>query len=101
MVWRRYCSRQELPIDIPKNPREIYKEQWKGLEDFLGGTSKYIRVYKEYSEAKKYVKQLKLKSTVQWREYCKSGKLPLDIPKRPNQKYKDQWKGWPDFLGKE
>ena len=27
--------------------------------------------------------------------------IPKNIPKRPDLVYKDQWKGWADFLGKE
>jgi len=42
-----------------------------------------------------------LKSQKEWIDFCKSGKRPSVIPAAPNQKYKDQWKGWADFLGKE
>ena len=31
----------------------------------------------------------------------KKGLRPDNIPGSPQKKYKDQWKGWADFLGKE
>ncbi|MFZ0329087.1 MAG: DEAD/DEAH box helicase family protein, partial [Nitrososphaeraceae archaeon] len=35
----------------------------------------------------------------EFRKYCKSGKLLKDIPKRPEVVYKEEWKGWGDYLG--
>ena len=36
-----------------------------------------------------------------WKEYCKSGKKPKNIPNSPNDVYKDKgWKSFPDFIGK-
>ena len=35
----------------------------------------------------------------EWRQYCKSGKKPKDIPINLCQTYKKYWKGWGEFLG--
>ncbi len=36
----------------------------------------------------------------EWETFCKSGKLPENIPKYPDQTYKnDGWKGVADWLG--
>lgn len=43
---------------------------------------------------------LNLKSEYGWRDYCKSGKKPDDIPASPSRTYaNDGWTGWGDWLG--
>ena len=42
---------------------------------------------------------LKLKGLKDWWVYCKSGKRPANIPASPHESYKDEWKGYPDWLG--
>ncbi len=34
-----------------------------------------------------------------WLAYCASGMKPANIPARPDLVYKDQWRGWVDWLG--
>jgi len=34
-----------------------------------------------------------------WREYCKSGEKPDDVPSNPDEVYKESWKSWCDWLG--
>ena len=46
------------------------------------------------------MRSLGLKSEAEWRDYCKSGKKPTDIPANPNQTYaEDGWVGMGDWLG--
>jgi hypothetical protein len=41
-----------------------------------------------------------LKSNIEWRDYCRSGKKPLDIPSNPDAIFgKDGWISWGDWLG--
>ena len=89
--------------NIPSNPNIVYKKQWQGLGDWLGTGKRgnVDRKFKNFDEARKYVHTLNLKSQKEWIDFCKSGKRPSVIPAAPYQKYKDQWKGWADFLGKE
>jgi hypothetical protein len=48
------------------------------------------------------VRRLGLKSQAYWREYCKSGKRPADIPAWPPRVYAEAgWTGWGDWLGTE
>lgn len=35
----------------------------------------------------------------EWRQYCKSGKKPQDIPYHPEGAYRQEWKGYLDWLG--
>lgn len=55
--------------------------------------------YRQFSKAREYVRQLKLKNVTEWRHYAKSGNKPEDIPSHPDIRYKEEWKGWSDWLG--
>jgi hypothetical protein len=52
-----------------------------------------------FEEAKDFVYKLGLKSSQEWNVYCNSGSRPNSIPRNPPSKYKDEWKGWGDWLG--
>ena len=45
------------------------------------------------------VKEQGIKTKPQWEAFCKSGKRPSDVPSNPSRFYKEEWKGWKDFLG--
>jgi superfamily II DNA or RNA helicase len=46
------------------------------------------------------VQNLELKNSDEWREWCKSGEKPVDIPANPNKVYKDiGWISMGDWLG--
>jgi hypothetical protein len=55
--------------------------------------------YLSFEEAREFVRNLKIKSQLEWREYCKSGKKPDNIPTTLWRVYKDEWQSWGDFLG--
>ena len=58
--------------------------------------------YRPYSKARDHhVRGLGLTGKKDWREYCKSGELPPDIPGNPQDTYgrRGEWISWPDFLG--
>lgn len=55
--------------------------------------------FRPFAEAREFVQSLGLKNEHEWREYCKSGKKPQDIPQKPSRTYKDSWKGMGDWLG--
>ncbi len=58
------------------------------------------REYRSFTDARKFVRSLKLKNEPSWRKYCKSGDKPNDIPYHPDRHYKN--KGWisiGDWLG--
>jgi len=53
-----------------------------------------------FSESRKYVRSLKLKSQKGWKDYCKSGKLPSNIPLRPETTYLNKgWDGYSNWVG--
>jgi hypothetical protein len=55
--WREYSKSTDKPLDIPADPSAVYKEDWKGMGDWLG--TEFIapqnRIYKSFDEAKKFV----------------------------------------------
>jgi len=101
--WRIYTKSKKFPQDIPTNPNRYYKNKgWKNWGVFLGtGTvAPYKIIYKTFILAKKYARLQKLSGENNWRIHTKSKKFPQDIPKNPNQTYKNNgWKSWGDFLG--
>ena len=92
-----------LNEDFPSSPERIYKNNgWKGWGDFLGTgyVAGYLRKYRSYELAKKFVHKLKIKSVNDWISYTSKKKLPEDIPRYPTGTYTNKgWKGWGDFLG--
>ncbi len=99
--WRNYCKSGKKPDDIPADPRYFYKKEWTGIGDWLGtGSIAYKnQKWRPYHEAKKFVHKLKLSDATEWKDYCKSGKKPKDIPVSPYNVYKKECKGIGDWLG--
>ena len=54
-----------------------------------------MRVFLPFEKARAIVQKLGLNSYVEWSEWCKSGKRPTNIPRRPGTFYRN--KGWLDF----
>ena len=102
--WQIYSKSENKPEDIPTAVHRIYKDKgWKGINDWLGtGIDPRYADFLSFEEAKNYVHKLKLKNVFEWRSYCKSGKLPSNIPKDPDRRYSGKdWKGYGDWLGTE
>ena len=111
--WISYCKGElpekgGLPEDIPAKPSGTYADKgWKGVGDWLGtgNVAPSLKTYRSFSAARRYVRSLKLKGSAEWRSYCKGkipkkGRLPNDIPARPDGTYSDEgWKSWGDWLG--
>jgi superfamily II DNA/RNA helicase len=101
--WKEYCKSGHKPEDIPANPNRTYNQDgWNTWGDWIGSSivATQLREYKSFEEARNFVHKLKLKSAKEWKDYCKSGHKPEDIPANPNRTYnQDGWKGWGDWLG--
>jgi hypothetical protein len=81
----------------------VYKKEWKGWGDWLGtGTIATLqRDYRSFEQAREYGHKLGLKNWDEWEKYRRSGKKPEDIPYAAPFIYKEEWKGFPDWLGYE
>jgi len=95
--WSKYCKSGKKPSRIPTAPNYAYKNNgWKNIEDWLG-----VEPLINFEEAKNFVKKKNIKTETEFRIFNRSGKRPNNFPSAPARTYKDQWKGWPDFLGKK
>ena len=61
-----YCKSSKKPDDIPANPGRKYKNEWKGMGDWLDTSyiATYDRKYREFKEAREFVQKLKLKTGI-------------------------------------
>lgn len=96
-VWREWYIINK-PKFIPSEPRRFYMDYgWISWNDFLGNDKEYNFV--SYNEAIKWVHKLKLTSMIQWNTMCVEGKIPKNIPHRP-ESYYEEWHSWGFWLGK-
>jgi len=87
---REYFSWKERPDNIPARPDIIYKNEWKGMGEYLGTD------FLSYKEAQKIVQKAGIKTQ---KEYHNWKERPSNIPARPDIVYKNEWNGWGEFLG--
>lgn len=101
--WSEYIRNNELPIFIPKNPREVYvKRGWISWGDFLGTGRKWDNnvSYLTYDESKRVISTMGIKSDSDFKSFVKCKLIINEIPNRPNRYYKNRgWISWGDFLG--
>jgi hypothetical protein len=99
--WDKFCKSGDKPDDIPVVPRGIYKKEWKGWGDWLStrNIAPKDKVYRSFTESRKFAQKLQFTSILKWNEYCTSGNKPHDIPSSPQKVYKKEWDSWPEFLG--
>jgi len=106
IFWRDYkkaytnhngYTKHKLPNGMPFSPQKSYENQgWKSWDDFVGNKET------DFREAKKIVKKLGIKSSMQYKEYFKLKKLPKEMSAEPARTYKNKgWTNWFEFLGKK
>ena len=99
--WQ-YYSATERPSFIPGSPSQIYQNDgWVNLSDWLGSENKSTseKKFLSYEDAKKWAIKNNIKSGNDW--LVRGSRFHNFLPSTPYRTYKDQWKGWADFLGKE
>jgi len=52
-----------------------------------------------FKEARSLVHSLKLNNENEWRVAKRKRLIPPDVPAAPNTVYRNEWQGWPDWLG--
>jgi superfamily II DNA or RNA helicase len=96
------------PDDIPAAPSKVYAGKgWEGYGDWLGTerVATHLRVYRNFHEARDFIRSLNFKTKKQWGLYLRGtfpgkGKCPEDIPRLPDVVYADDgWISYPDWLG--
>ncbi len=101
--WYKWSKSGMRPSNIPSAPSQVYKDKgWISWGDFLGNGSVRGKSFLSFEEARDFARNLNFKNLREWKKWSKSGQIPLNIPKAPDQAYKDKgWISWGDFLGTE
>lgn len=96
-TWQK-LNQHKTVKGMPKYPSAAYQGKgWAGWPDFLGNELSLL----PFEKARKYARELSLKSQREWVALRKARKLPRNIPTSPRSFYKGKgWAGWDDFLGK-
>lgn len=101
--WRKLYRLGVIPKDIPANPDTVYAiSGWIGYGNWFGTgvIASQKRIIFPFDKARPFVHKLKFRKLNEWREYCKSGNKPDNIPANPDHTYKGKgWKGFGDWLG--
>jgi hypothetical protein len=101
-------DRPAFPDDIPAWPYDVYGEErnWKGFSDFLGSKplAKYVEMW-PFRRARNCVRSLKFRNAAEYRKWANGGlndfsKKPAEVPAQPWLKYRNEWRGWDDWLGR-
>jgi hypothetical protein len=92
--WEAYCKSGFLPKIIPSNPSYFYKDQWKGIPDWLGVKNSFA----SYNDLKKLVRDLKITTLKQYTDLKKRGIISDYYPASPADFYKN-WKGYRVLFG--
>jgi hypothetical protein len=92
---------------MPVWPYDVYgkEKNWKGMSDFLGSkpSARYVEFW-PFPKARKYVRSLKLRSSHEYRKWANGGfkelpEKPAEVPAQPWVIYRNEWRGWDDWLG--
>jgi len=100
--WFEYCKSDNKPENMPIKPNQSYKNKgWKNWGDWLGTgrIADQNKEYRTFTDARKFVRTLKLRNKSEWEKYCKSGNKPNDIPVGAWNTYKKEWRSMGDWLG--
>jgi superfamily II DNA or RNA helicase len=101
--WRFYCENQlqgypPKSSDLPDEPNEVYKKDWRGWDNWLGtGLKGTGAKYLKFDLARQIARSLLLESEQEWLELAKIG-LPALVPKHPSTIYFREWEGWDNWL---
>ncbi len=97
-IWSKSPER---PSEIPSTPPEIYKTEWINWGDWLGTytVSTKERTFRDFIEARAFVRGLKFQGKDDYAIWSKSTLRPRDIPSTPPEVYKSEWISWGDWLG--
>ena len=100
--FQEWSKSKKRPKDFPSTPYQVYINEWKGWGDFLGTGNISVRRKKEwmsFQDAKALMQSQGIRTHGQFQEWSKSKKRPKDFPSHPQRTYKNEWRGWRDFLG--
>ena len=101
--FKKYISENDWPEHFPRRPDRHFKEEFEGWPEFL----RYKRPLKNgqfsvpYETVKAYAHSLNLGfgSGEQFTKYISENDWPVHFPRNPDRHFKEEFEGWPEFLG--
>jgi hypothetical protein len=91
---------------IPNRPDHVYKKQnkWENWQSFLSISKtpprQKSKLFITYNEAKSFIHDFNFEHHSEYLNYIENNNIEF-LPKRPDYVYRDDWKGYVDFLGCE
>jgi hypothetical protein len=108
IAYKLWAYSAKRPPQIPVAPESVYNGSWKGWDDYLSRDPKRAQSkrrppkgneFMAFGNAKEHAQRLQLKTVNDFKMWAASHKRPCDFPSNPDLFYKEQWKGYRDFLG--
>jgi superfamily II DNA or RNA helicase len=102
--YSKWSKTEARPQNIPASPVSVYQKSgdWISWGNWLGTgrVANQNLVYRQFEEARMFVRSLQLKNRQEWQAWAKTEAKPDDIPAFPEAVYKDSgWLGMGDWLG--
>lgn len=111
-MWRRRSLKMrgmdasEIQLDLIDEVHPLdfmlrYGSGAHGIKTFKDLKAVFSRYnWLPFEEAREFARGLNFKYKTEWYEFVKNNNI-TNIPRNPNQAYKESWGGWDDFLNKE
>ena len=100
--FKEWSKSGKRPFNFPSHPERVYKEEWVSWYHFLGTEGRRIvKEWMSFAEAQAHVQEAGIKTSLEFREWIKAGKKPLNFPSHPERVYKEEWVSYPHFFGTE
>ncbi len=100
------------PARLPKRPDRAYKKEFISWNDYLGSSNKFPTYFHKnfvsFEKAREYAITSNINTAEEWIKQGKEGRLPDNIPHRPDYYYVTspkgkklgEWQTWKHFFGR-
>lgn len=99
--WTKFTKTKNMPDNVPVGLIGVYSktDEWISSDDFFGYKSNFGSNWVDYKGFKQFMLDNNLSNGKDFKDFCKQGKRPKNIPSNPHLIY-NEWQGW-DFLFKD
>ena len=94
----RYSKKRKNDPKMPSSPDVFYK-QWTSWPEVFGNNKGSRKNFLTFKKARIFARSLGFVNQKQWTSFVKTKDKPLYIPAQPQSIYKNEFKGFRDFLG--
>lgn len=78
---------------MPTKAKETKTAAAKGTRN-----KRATRRFLPFSKARAFARTTGIKTENEWVNWCSAGNRPSNVPAAPYSTYREQWRGWPNFL---